>query len=367
MRFRKSLNPNRESKREPGRDVLYDDLYWYVANKTSRKSAERERNSGNRRPSRRAARSHTAQMPTTSSTTSTRSLTRTSGLPFSGDFITNTTRPDQSLGTPIHFTSTTQIDLLAELENRPGDSQLITHNTFVPGSFTVTPESVALQLNSQNSNSTFATEATDIGVPGVDYEDLAMESKPAVYHTDPNIPPTFDDLLCGSSSDLWNAFGPQDMSPAKLNRHMEDVAREIQRWAAPPSSLGINSDQESYSARLTFANGYTSRDLVQYNDDLKYNFISQGYLNKLRTDSGKPPCFFPGPPTYQEVLTPDGILTPIRYLIFADLQWESPAIPFPSGPLWFVPYSGNGGVHDTKLILGQGWYDSTKEQAPSRT
>jgi hypothetical protein len=185
MRFRKSLNPNRESKREPGRDVLYDDLYWYVANKTSRKSAERERNSGNRRPSRRAARSHTAQMPTTSSTTSTRSLTRTSGLPFSGDFITNTTRPDQSLGTPIHFTSTTQIDLLAELENRPGDSQLITHNTFVPGSFTVTPESVALQLNSQNSNSTFATEATDIGVPGVDYEDLAMESKPAVYHTDP--------------------------------------------------------------------------------------------------------------------------------------------------------------------------------------
>jgi hypothetical protein len=75
--------------------------------------------------------------------------------------------------------------LLVEPDNRPGGSQGINHNTFVPGSFTVTPESVASQFDSQNLNSTFTTDATDIGTPSVDEGYLLLEPRPAVYQTDP--------------------------------------------------------------------------------------------------------------------------------------------------------------------------------------
>ncbi|CEI60601.1 hypothetical protein FVEN_g9917 [Fusarium venenatum] len=298
----------------------------------------------------------------TSSSTSTRSLTRTSGPPFPGDFINNTAQPDQNLRTPVQFDHT---DLLVELDNRPGDSKGITHNTVIPGSLALTPESVASQLNSQNSNLTFATEVTDIGISGVDEGGLIGGPRSAVYKAHPNIPTALEELPFGSSSDFWNAFDPEGMSPAEFERHMEDIAREIQR-RAPPPPLDLNSGQGGYSARLTFANGYTSREIVVYNGGLKYNFVSQSYLNKLRTASGQPPCFIPGPPTYEEVLTPDGTSAPIRYLVFADLQWESPNLPFPSGPQCFVPYRGNGGIHDARLVLGRSWFNGIEEQALNR-
>jgi hypothetical protein len=155
------------------------------------------------------------------------------------------------------------------------------------------------------------------------------------------------------------------MDPAELDRHMEETAREVQRRAAPPPPLDPNSQQASFPARLTFENGHTSREMIIFNHDFEVNFVSQGYLNRLRTTSGKPPCLVPAPPIYQNVLTPDGRLAPIRYLLYADLQWESPDFLFPPRQLCFVHYSGNGGVDDTKLILGRSWFKSTEAQAPN--
>ncbi|KAM0243339.1 hypothetical protein ACHAPO_000184 [Fusarium lateritium] len=156
------------------------------------------------------------------------------------------------------------------------------------------------------------------------------------------------------------------MSSAELERHMEETAREVQR-RAPPSALDPDLGQEGYPVRLTFENEYTCRETVLFNEDFEVNFVSHGYLNKLRMASGKPPCLVPAPPIYREVLTPDGILAPVRYLLYIYIQWESPDIPFPPRQLCFVAYTGTGGIHDAKLILGQSWFDSTEEQAPNRT
>ncbi|UZP37312.1 hypothetical protein NXS19_005128 [Fusarium pseudograminearum] len=216
MCFRKSLNPNRKSKRELDRQLLYADLHGYVTTtKTSRKKAERERkraererNSGNSRPHRPTTQPHTAQISRNSSTASTKPLARTSVPYLSGDSAIYTARPDQSL--------------------------VVNHNMVRPGSFTVTRESSASQFNSQDPNSTFTTEATDIGIYSVDERDLMIEPTPAAYHTAPNTLSQFEDLDFSSSHDLWNTFEPQDMSPDELYRHMEETAREIQRRAPPP-------------------------------------------------------------------------------------------------------------------------------------
>ncbi|RGP67362.1 hypothetical protein FSPOR_6018 [Fusarium sporotrichioides] len=305
-------------------------------------------------------------MPTTSSTTATRPSTLTSGLPSSDVLITKNTRPDHSIRTPGNSVHTGRVGLLVEPDNRRGDFQEISHNTFAPEPFTVTPNNIVSQFNSQDPNSTLTIETTNIGTLGIDGGDLVVEPRPTVYQTDPNIPSAFKDLVFSSSGDLWNNFGPQDMSPAELDRHMEETAREVQRRAAPPPALDPNPDQEGFYARLTFENGHTSREVILLNEDFEVNFVSQGYLNKLRMTSREPPCLVPAPPIYREVITPDGILAPIRYLLYADLEWESPDLPFPPRQLCFVHYSGNGGVHDTKLILGQSWFNSTEEQALAR-
>ncbi|PTD05163.1 hypothetical protein HYE67_000514 [Fusarium culmorum] len=333
MRLYRSLNPDRKSKRELDRNLLYSTLIDDVTpTKTSKKRAERERNSRNRPPRRRIAQP----------------------------------RPNQLLKPPGHHLHTDQVGLLVEPDNRPGDFRDINHNTSIPGSFAETPESVALLLNSHYPNSTFTAEATDIGASGVDEGGLMIESPPTVYQTNPNIPSAFQDLFFSSSGDLWNNFGPQDMTPTELHRHMEETAREVQRRAAPPPTLDPNPDQEVFSAMLTFGNGHTSREIVCLDEGFEVNFVSQGYLNKLRTTSGKPLCLVPAPPIYREVFTPDGIWAPVRYLLYADLEWESPDIPFPPRQLCFIHYSGNGGVHDNKLILGQSWFNSTEDQAPNR-
>ncbi|KAG8671295.1 hypothetical protein FPOAC1_004539 [Fusarium poae] len=229
---------------------------------------------------------------------------------------------------------------------------------------TARPES---RFNSQGPNSTFVTEATDIGIPGIDQGDLEIEPRSTIYETDPIIPSAFENISFSSSTDLWNTFEPQDMSPAELERHMEETDREVQRRAAPPSALDQSLDQEGFPVRLTFENEHTSRENVLFNEDYEVNFVSQGYLNKLRMTSGKTPCLVPAPPIYREVLTPDGVLAPVQYLLYVYLEWESPDIPFPPRQLCFVRYSGTGGIHDAKLILGQSWFKDTEDQAFSRT
>ncbi|RGP66228.1 hypothetical protein FLONG3_8957 [Fusarium longipes] len=357
MNLSRSLNPHRLSRRQLDRNLLIHKLIDDVTpTKTSLRKAEREKTLGNRRARRRAVQARPARNQITGPTHSARPLAPTSGPSSSDDFVIDIAQSDQHLTTTSEsFTQATQVSLAESdkrLENTPGINRVSGL-----GSFTITPESVASHSDNQNPNSTFTSETFDLGISYVDETNPVPEPNLAVHQTD---------LI--SAGDFWDAFSPPDMAATELNRHMEEADREVQRRAAPLSTPDSNSEQESFPAKLTFENGYTSRETILFNDDFKVNFVSQGYLNKLRRISEKPLCLVPVPPgKYRRVLTPDGILAPIQCLLFADLQFESPRFPFPIQRLCFVRYSGSGGVHDAKLILGRSWSDSTKEQAPNWT
>ena len=154
------------------------------------------------------------------------------------------------------------------------------------------------------------------------------------------------------------------MNQIQLEDHLEEISREVQQRVPLPD---LDPNANDPSVRMTFENGYISHDKVYFNNDLKYSFMSYDYLWRIRTASGRPPHVVDAPPVYREILTPNGVLAPVRYLLYADLDWESSGLPFPRSKLYFMLYRGDGTIYDTKPVLGQNWSKIIEGQAAHGT
>ncbi|KAH7185803.1 uncharacterized protein B0J16DRAFT_399637 [Fusarium flagelliforme] len=321
-------NPNREPnvKKETERSILLPSLIEDIRPTISaRRRAERERNARRRRARRRRVQ-RPLLTPRTYPSIPTGSLT-----PSSSEGLTNRVRSSQDLIIPRNYTPDTQAHVPVEPDDSTQESYGVEHNTF-----TATPSAAVHESYHQNPNSASAPRTIDFDIPGVDEEYVLLEPDATVSQAETGIPSTIGDLVLDSSREYEDHFKPRNMNQIQLEDHLEEISREVQQR-------------------------------VYFNNDLKYSFMSYDYLWRIRTASGRPPHVVDAPPVYREILTPNGVLAPVRYLLYADLDWESSGLPFPRSKLYFMLYRGDGTIYDTKPVLGQNWSKIIEGQAAHGT
>jgi hypothetical protein len=265
-------------------------------------------------------------------------------------------RSSQDLIIPRKYTPDRQAHVPVEPDDSTQESYGVEHNTF-----TATTSAAVHESYNQNPNSASTPRTIDFDIPGVDEEYVFLESAATVSQADTGIPSTVGDLVLDSSREYEDHFKPRNMNQIQLEDHLEEISREVQQRVPLPD---LDPNANDPSVRMTFENGYVSHDKVYFNDDLKYSFMSYDYLWRIRTASGRLPYVVDAPPVYREILTPNGVLAPVRYLLYADLDWESSGLPFPRSQLYFMLYRGDGTIYDTKPVLGQNWSEMVERQAP---
>jgi hypothetical protein len=153
------------------------------------------------------------------------------------------------------------------------------------------------------------------------------------------------------------------MSPAELGRHIQDMTRDIRGSALPPAQE-LSLEDESFCVKATYVNGHQSLEALQFNDLLQLNFAPQAFLSKLREDSQSPIDVVRTPPGYERWgFTPDGVMAPLEFYLWAYLEYESPFIPFPPSWVRLWVYRGTGAADDTKITLGHAYFTTLEEQA----
>ncbi|KAF5680409.1 hypothetical protein FHETE_534 [Fusarium heterosporum] len=152
------------------------------------------------------------------------------------------------------------------------------------------------------------------------------------------------------------------MTQAALEQHVQDMTRRV-RQAAPASVQNATREKKRFYVKATYENGHQSWETVQFDYTRSLSFCSQAFLSKLREDSRAPIDFIPVPPIYRSALTPDEVVDPITYFIWAKIEYESLSVPFP--PTW-IPlyiYRGTGAVSDITITLGRDYSDLLEKRA----
>ncbi|KAJ4139962.1 hypothetical protein NW768_001312 [Fusarium equiseti] len=346
-------NPNRRpnDRRETERSILLPPLIDEIRPTSSeRRRVERDVNARRRR-TRRGRVQRPPLTPRTDPTIPTRPLT-----PSSSEGLINIVRSSQDPIIPRNYTPDRQAHVPFEPDDSIQEPYEVEHEPF-----TTTPPGAAPEPYRQNSSPAFAPSTIDFDIPSVDEGYVLLEPGAAVYQADARIPSTVRDLALNSPREYEDLFMPRNMNQTQFEHHLEEISREVQR-RIPLPDLDPNADD--FSVRLTFENGYACHDMVYFNHNLKYSFISYDYLWRIRTASGRLPYVIEAPPIHRETLTPNGVLAPIKYLLYADLDWESSGLPFPQSQLYFIIYRGNGTIYDTKPVLGRNWSEMVERQAP---
>ncbi|RBR22627.1 uncharacterized protein FIESC28_04422 [Fusarium coffeatum] len=249
-----------------------------------------------------------------------------------------------------------QAHIPVEPDDSTKESFGVEHETF-----TATLQAATSESYHQDPSSASASRTINFDIPSVDEEYVFLEPDAAVSQTDTGIPSNARDLVLNSSREYEDHFQPRSMNQIQLGDHLEEISREVQQRMPLPD---LNPNANDPSVRMTFENGDVSHDKIYFDDELEHSFMSYDYLWRIRAASGRLPYVIEAPPIDRETWTPSGVLAPIEYLLYADLDWESSGLPFPRSRLHFIIYRGNGTIYDTKPVLGRNWSEMVERQSP---
>jgi hypothetical protein len=354
--------PERCKYRNPEKPPLKERFLTSVLLEHARRQVRRGERAGTRQRRPQAL----PHAPPATGSSSTASVPPTKSFPspyLLGSFITNTALEHAQLGTTVHNNQTTLPNTTPQSGLEYPDFFDASHHpsTAATASFGSTSGD-----DSHDTSTTFTTQPISLGESSLDNEGLLSEPSPLASWTQfgtPSAPYTRGDLNYGSYQDYWRRYNPLDMTPAELGQHIQDMTRDIQQSALPPTQ-NLAPENESFRVKATYRNGHQSREVLQFNDLLQLNFVPQAFLSKLREDSQSPIDVVFTPPGYEKwAYTPDGAMAPLEFYIWPYLEYESPFVHLPPSWVCLWVYHGTGAADDTRITLGHAYFTTLEEQA----
>ncbi|KAF5242251.1 hypothetical protein FANTH_8765 [Fusarium anthophilum] len=136
-----------------------------------------------------------------------------------------------------------------------------------------------------------------------------------------------------------------------------DMGQDVQHELPPPAldvSSSSSAGQDLSLVKATYDGGYSSHQVVAFDDSLDHSFIAQSSLEMLKHSF--PIQVLSGPPgTSEKTKCPSGALIDIEQILYAWVEFESHHLPYPPIRLYFVVYNdfiGDDGIH---ITLGRDW------------
>ncbi|KAF5685497.1 hypothetical protein FCIRC_3416 [Fusarium circinatum] len=149
----------------------------------------------------------------------------------------------------------------------------------------------------------------------------------------------------------------QDFSSHSGLTWPSDMGQDVQHELPPPAldiSSSSSAGQDMSPVKATYDGGFSSHQVVAYDDSLDHSFIAQSSLAMLQHSF--PIQVLSGPPgTSKKTKCPSGALIDIEQILYAWVEFESHHLPYPPIRLYFVVYNdfvGDDGIH---ITLGRDW------------